>query len=75
MEFVSDILPSDDLPTFAIARIMATEYRGLFTEKNIKKISTNQEITEQDLSNDEYRWYTIWENEVYHLWLEKISQN
>ena len=20
-------------------------------------------------------WYTIWDNEVFHLWLEKISQN
>ena len=49
MEFTTDILPLDDLPTYAISRIMATTYRGLFTDNNIEKISTNQEITEKDL--------------------------
>lgn len=74
-EFESSIIPSDGLPTFAISRIMATTYRGLFTDSNIEKIKNKEEIMEGDLASEEFHWTSIWQNEAFLDWLDKISAN
>lgn len=74
-EFETQILPSDGLPTFAISRLMATTFRGLFTDSNLEKIKNKEEMKEENLSEEEYHWTSIWKNEAFLDWLDKISAN
>jgi GMP synthase-like glutamine amidotransferase len=75
-EFNTEILPTDNLPTFAISRLMATTYRGLFSSANMKKLSANETLTSDDiLPTDEFKWYSIWNNEIFADWLNIISDN
>jgi hypothetical protein len=37
-DFNTIIIPSDELPTFAISRLMATTFRGLFSQSNLEKL-------------------------------------
>jgi len=75
-EFYTEILPSDELPTYAISRLMSTTYRGLFKKSNLEKIKNGEEITLQDIERtDEYHWHSIWSNEVFYEWLDMISNN
>lgn len=77
-EFYTEIFPSDELPTFAMARLQATTYRGLFSVKNLEKMSQSSEfnLSNDDLDpTDEFKWYKIWQNENFQEWLDFISEN
>jgi GMP synthase-like glutamine amidotransferase len=75
-EFYEDISESDNAPPFAIARLMATKYRGLLKQNNIEKMSKEEALTETDIhKSSEFIWYQIWEDEVFHEFLDKLSSN
>jgi GMP synthase-like glutamine amidotransferase len=75
-EFFTEISKIDNLPTFAISRLMATQFRGVFTPQNFEKINNRQNLNITDLSpSEEYDWTTIWENEKFIDWLNIISSN
>lgn len=70
----TSVLPQDTVPTFSIARILVTELLGLFSDANIRKISTNELIMEKDLVKfNEFHYHDLWETPQYFEWLNKIS--
>jgi GMP synthase-like glutamine amidotransferase len=75
-EFHEEILKSDNAPPFALARIMATKYRGLFKQTNIEKMAKEEALTENDIhKSSDFVWYEIWEDEVFHEFLDILSSN
>jgi GMP synthase-like glutamine amidotransferase len=75
-EFFTEITKIDNLPTFAVSRIMSTRFRGIFTLENLEKLKNKVNLNEHDLSpSANYDWTTIWENEKFIDWLNIISSN
>lgn len=74
-EIKTNVHKSDNVPPFAIARKMATELRGLFSSKNIEKISKNEKLTKEDCSEkEEYYPFEIWHSSCFTDWLDFLSE-
>jgi GMP synthase-like glutamine amidotransferase len=75
-EIHAEMIPEDNTAPFAISRILSTKYRGLFRASNLNKLKNNQNLIEVDLTkSNEYFWWTIWENEMFHEALDLFSSN
>jgi len=64
----------DGTASIAISRLLATKYRGLFSDKNVEKMSKCQELTKDDFvfKNE---LYNIHDNKNYYEWALKIAKN
>lgn len=66
----------DNACTFALARILTTEFEKLFSKEIIDKIISNTPLTEEDVKKPEpYMQYKLWENPVYKHWLNELSSD
>jgi len=75
-EIYEELLVQDNAPPFALARTLATKYRGLFRQSNINKMASGEAITEKDIfESSEYIWYDIWNNEAFIETLDVLAFN
>ena len=66
----------DNACTFALARILTTEFEKLLTKEIIDKVISNTPLTEEDIKKPEpYMQYKIWENPVFKHWLNELSSD
>jgi GMP synthase-like glutamine amidotransferase len=70
----TQVLLQDNVPPYAISRLMITDYKGLFTPANIQKILTSKPLKNEDLLHS-INWHEIWETHAFWDWLNIISQN
>lgn len=74
-EVFTELIPSDNVPPYAISRILMTKYRSLFSNKNLNKIREGEEITQNDLlPNDSMHPYELWLNDNFFEWLNNLTE-
>lgn len=67
---------SDNVPPFAISRVITSTYRGLFSAANIERMQKGEALTNKNISEkDFYYTFELWNEPVYNEWLDSLSDH
>ena len=75
-ELNTQVHKADNVPPFALARLMATQLKGLFSKANIKKFEKGENLKKEDISErEEYHAFEIWHLPCFTEWLDFLSES
>jgi len=69
------ITPEDNVATFALVRLMISEYLGIFSQKSMNKLLLRQEITNDDIRKEPLKWFELIDSPDYTEWCDLISSD
>jgi GMP synthase-like glutamine amidotransferase len=70
----TDVSSEDTAPTFALTRLMISDYLGIFTMKNMEKLAQKQKLTKEEVRTAPLKWYQLVDSPDYHEWLENLTE-
>jgi GMP synthase-like glutamine amidotransferase len=73
-EIKSDISDFFCSPNLEISKTLIENFKGLFSDGNLKKLSSNDEIQSKDLSGNN-EWYEMANNNFFYEMVMKLSNN
>jgi GMP synthase-like glutamine amidotransferase len=69
------ITPEDNVATFALVRLMISEYLGIFSQKSMNKLISRQELTQDDIRKQPLKWFELIDSPDYFEWCDLISSD
>ena len=67
------ITPEDNVATFALVRLMISDYLGIFSQKSLNKLQLKQELTQDDIRKVPLKWFELIDSPDYFEWCDTIS--
>jgi GMP synthase-like glutamine amidotransferase len=79
-EFKANISLFENVPNITAARVMSSDFFGLFSKKNIESILNKKELTIEDLEanfkkNSIIPWYRLKQSSSFREWATKLAYN
>ena len=70
----TEITKEDNVGTFAIVRLIVSEFFGIFSENNLKKLYNKEQLSPNDVRFKSMMWYELTQSDQYYEWCDIISR-
>ena len=70
----TEITNEDNVGTFAIVRLIVSEFFGIFSENNLKKLYKKELLSPNDVRTKSMIWYELTQSDEYYEWCDIISR-
>ena len=69
----TEITKEDNVGTFAIVRLIVSEFFGIFSENNLKKLYNKEQLSPNDVRFKSMMWYELTQSDEYYEWCDITS--